>query len=63
MKKMGKLLTNPSEKQLYKQRISVSFGKRYEVCSKKQRHLAQYGLKKVTGRDDALVKLGRMNNC
>lgn len=30
--------------------------------SMKQRHLAQYGLKKVTGRDDDLVKLGRMNN-
>ena len=31
--------------------------------SRKQRHLVQYGgLKRATGRDDALVKLGKMKN-
>lgn len=31
--------------------------------SMKQRHLVQYGsLKRATGRDDALVKLGKMKN-
>lgn len=56
-------------RKIHEQNISISLGKskrgmfkRY-VSTKKQEHLAYYGgLKKATGRDNVLAKLGGMMN-